>query len=334
LPVDDIGIADNFFDLGGHSLLAVSLINRVNRAFNAELPLRILFERPTIEGLASALRNRQQPHAFSPLVALQPDGFKPPLFCIHPAGGTVFCYMHLARALAPDQPVYGLQASGLEPGETLAGSIADMVEDYVAAIRSVRPHGPYHLLGWSFGGLVAHEIACRLRAAGETVALLALLDTAAPQPGGTAPDDRTIMAELANILMLAGSGKHPDVPVESVAELTRVARTSGMFPSDFSAEQTERLLAVYALTVRLPIGFEPGRFDGEVQLFAASENSDPERLARSWAPFVAGAITTTALPCGHERMTAPEASQQIATALADRIRSELPQPSEQLIAAK
>ena len=187
LKIDDIGIGDNFFDLGGHSLLAISLVNRVNRASHADLPLRVLFGEPTIEGIAEALRSERRTPSFSPLVALQPDGFKPPLFCIHPAGGTVFTYMHLARALAPDHPVYGLQASGLEAGETLAASIDQMAEDYLAAIRSVRPRGPYHLLGWSFGGLVAHAIAARLRRSGETVELLALLDTGAPQPGAPLP---------------------------------------------------------------------------------------------------------------------------------------------------
>ncbi|HEX4113206.1 MAG TPA: AMP-binding protein, partial [Stellaceae bacterium] len=230
LALDDIGIDDNFFDHGGHSLLAVSLMSRCNRAFRADLPLRILFETPTIEGMARALRHRGGPRKFSPLVALRPDGFKPPLFCIHPAGGAVFCYMSLARALAPDQPVYGLQASGLEADEALAPSIARMADDYLAAIRAVRPRGPYHLLGWSFGGLVAHAIASRLRAAGETVALLALLDTAAPVPGGELPDDRTIMAELGNVLALAGSGARPETPVDNLADLARLAGASGMFP--------------------------------------------------------------------------------------------------------
>ncbi len=333
LPIDDIGIGDDFFELGGHSLLAISLINRCNRAFHVDLPIRILFEHPTIEGLATVLRRRQQPHDFSLLLALQPDGFKPPLFCIHPAGGTVFCYMHLARALAPDQPVYGLQASGLEPGEALAGSIAQMADDYLASIRSLRPHGPYHLLGWSFGGLVAHAIACRLRQVGETVALLVLLDSAAPQAAGSMPDEATIMTELANVLAIAGSGTPPTAPIETLADLTQVVRNSGMFPGDFTAEQTERLLAVYSLTIRLPLTYRPDRFDGDVRLFTG-ESSDPDQLVAGWAPFVGGDINVTPVACGHERMAAPEASRQIANAIMTSINSEIQPPDEELIAAK
>ncbi|HXE17003.1 MAG TPA: alpha/beta fold hydrolase, partial [Stellaceae bacterium] len=333
LPVDDIGIDDNFFELGGHSLLAVSLINRCNRAFGAELPLRVLFERPTIAGLAASLRGHRQPQTFSPLVALQPDGFKPPLFCIHPAGGTVFTYMHLARALAPDQPVYGIQASGLEPGETLAASIDRMAEDYLAAIRAARPHGPYHLLGWSFGGIVAQAIAVKLRRAGETVALLALLDSAAPRPGQAMPDEPALMAALAQVVAMTGGGAAPSGPIETLADLTRAVRDSGLFPADFSEAQTERLLAVYGMTVRLPLSHRPERFDGAALLFAAGENSDPAAVAASWAPFVAS-IETVTLPCGHERMTAPDAARTIADAIKELIRSEIPEPDETLIAAK
>ncbi len=210
-----------------------------------------------------------------------------------------------------------------------------MAEDYLRAIRSVRPHGPYHLLGWSFGGLVAHAIACRLRQAGETVALLALLDTSPPQPGAAAPDDRTLMAELADVLALAGPGTAPAAPIENLAELTRIVRDSGMFPSDFSAEQTERLLAVYGMTVRLPLSHRPERFDGDVQLFAATaDGSNPERLAASWAPFVGGNVIITPVDCGHARMTAPESAKRIAAVLAELVRSEIPPPDEELIAAK
>ena len=107
-----------------------------------------------------------------------------------------------------------------------------------------------------------------------------------------------------------------------------------MFPSDFSAAQTERLLAVYGLTVRLPLGYRPEHFDGDMQLFVAADSSDPERLAASWTPFVAGSVVITAIACGHERMTAPDTAKQIAAALAGSIHSEISLPDEQMIAAK
>jgi thioesterase domain-containing protein len=229
--------------------------------------------------------------------------------------------------------VYGLQASGLEVGEALPRSIGEMAEQYLQSIRAVRPHGPYHLLGWSFGGIVAHAIASRLRKAGETVALLALLDTAAPQSGGAPPDDGTVMAELAKTLALAGPGTIPTSPTDNIADLTRIVRDSGMFPSDFTPAQTERLLALYELTVRLPLGHRPEHFDGTAHLFVAQDSSDAQQLAGSWAPFV-GDTVMTPIPCSHERMTAPKAAKDIAAVLAELIRSEIPPPDEQLVAAK
>ena len=308
-------------------------MSRCNRAFRTDLPLRLLFEEPTIEGMARVLRGQPRASAFSPLVPLQPEGFKPPLFCIHPAGGTVFCYMNLARSLAPDQPVYGLQASGLEPNEPVATSLDQMAKEYLAAIRAMRPHGPYHLLGWSFGGLVAQAMARRLREMGETVAVLALLDTLpVARYGGTEPTDETILAELGNVLA-AGLTERP-ASVDSLPELIAVARASGIFPSDFSTAQAERLLAVYSQTVRLPLSYRPERYQGDAILFAAADSSNPERLTEDWRPFIAGAITTIAIPCDHDDMTTPDSSARIAAVLAAAIQSDLPEPGEDLVAAK
>jgi enterobactin synthetase component F len=142
------------------------------------------------------------------------------------------------------------------------------------------------------------------------------------------------MAELGNVLALAGSGARPETPVDNLADLARLAGASGMFPSDFDAAQTERLLAVYSQTVRLPLGYRPGPYDGDMLLFAAAEGSDPASLAASWAPFVAGTVTTTPIACAHERMTAPDSSNEIAAILAPLIQSDLPQPEAPQIAAK
>jgi thioesterase domain-containing protein/acyl carrier protein len=180
LNAECVGIRDNFFDLGGDSLLAIRLINEINQQFERELPLSALFLNPTIEGLADSLSSETNSLEWSPLVAIKPRGKNPPFFCVHPIFGVVFPYVELAFGLGENQPFYGLQPKGIDGESSPLTSIEDMATDYIAALRTVQPKGPYFLGGWSFGGLVAFEMAQQLLAAGDEVALLAVLDTLAP----------------------------------------------------------------------------------------------------------------------------------------------------------
>lgn len=183
----DIAITDNFFDLGGHSLLALRLMALVEDRLGKSLPLSALFQGPTVEHMAHLLRERQGAGIWSPLVTIQPHGDKPPFFAVHPTGGDVLCYYHLSRLLGNDQPFYGLQARGLDADAAPARTIQEMAADYIKAIRSVRPHGPYVVGGWSFGALVAYEMAQQFRQADEDVPLVAILDMLAPvSPSGMA----------------------------------------------------------------------------------------------------------------------------------------------------
>ncbi|MEG4117287.1 amino acid adenylation domain-containing protein [Microcoleus sp. N9_B4] len=182
LNTEPVGIGDNFFDLGGDSLLAIRLINEISQQFERELPLSALFLHPTIEGLADSLDSGTNSEEWSPLVAIKPRGKNPPFFCVHPIFGVVFPYVELAFGLGENQPFYGLQPKGIDGESSPLTSIEDMAADYIAALRTVQPKGPYFLGGWSFGGLVAFEMAQQLLAAGDEVALLAVLDTLAPVP--------------------------------------------------------------------------------------------------------------------------------------------------------
>ena len=180
LGTGPIGIRDSFFDLGGHSLLAVRLFARIKEVLGTELPVASLFQAPTVEQLAEAIRQAGGLLDWSVLVPIQPGGSLVPFFCVHPVGGGVLGYAELARLLGPEQPVYGLQARGLEGGDAPCSQLEDMAADYVEAMRSVQPQGPYCLGGYSSGGVVAFEMACQLQAEGGQVALLALFDTYAP----------------------------------------------------------------------------------------------------------------------------------------------------------
>jgi len=172
-----IEITDNFFDLGGHSLLAVRMMIEIRKEFGRELPLSTLLQMGTIERLADVLRSTLEPESWSPLVGLQTAGSRLPLFCVHGMGGEVLCYSELSRCLGPDQPFYALQSESWLSDEASDWRLEEMAAHYVEALREVQPEGPYCIAGWSFGGLVALEMAQQLYAAGEPIALLGILDT-------------------------------------------------------------------------------------------------------------------------------------------------------------
>ena len=175
-----IGIRDNFFDLGGHSLIASRLFLRVQEKLDRSLPLAILFQSPTIEGIAAKLREEAWATSWSSLVPLQPQGKKIPLFCIHPILGNVLCYQSLLPSLGTDQPVYALQARGLNSTETAIADIKIMAKNYLEEIKTVQPTGPYLLAGYSFGGTVAYEIAQQIQQSGQEVAAIIFFDAISP----------------------------------------------------------------------------------------------------------------------------------------------------------
>jgi thioesterase domain-containing protein/acyl carrier protein len=172
-----IGIHHNYFDLGGNSLLAVRLFERIQKEFNVNLPLATLFEAQTVAELAVVLHDQSRSGNWTPLVPIQPAGSRPPFFCIHGGGGNVLIYRALSKHLGAEQPFYGLQSQGLDGKRALLTRIEDMAELYVQEILRVQCHGPYFLGGYCMGGTVALEMAQRLTAKGEKVALLAMFDT-------------------------------------------------------------------------------------------------------------------------------------------------------------
>jgi aspartate racemase len=177
LGIRPIGVTDNFFDLGGHSLLAVRLFAQIEKEFNKRLPLSSLFQGATVEHLASVISRADPLASRSSLVAIQSQGFKRPFFCVHDFFGNVLCYGNLARHLGQDQPFYALQARGLDGEEEPFAQIEAMATYYIEKIRAIQPEGPYALGGLCIGGVVAFEMAQQLRTKGETVALVALLDS-------------------------------------------------------------------------------------------------------------------------------------------------------------
>ena len=178
--IHPVGIRDNFFDLGGHSLIAVRIFSQMEKVTGKSLPLVTLFQAPTIEQIAALLRDEGWRAHWSSLVPIQPAGSRPPFYCVHGVGGNILEYMDIARYIDTDQPLYGLQAQGLDGKMPRHATVEEMARHYVKEIRELQPHGPYYIGGSSFGGLVAHEVARILREEGEEIGILALFDTTAP----------------------------------------------------------------------------------------------------------------------------------------------------------
>ena len=182
LDVGPIGLTDNFFDLGGHSLLAARLFALIEESFGVRLPLGALLRGASVEDLAGLVRDASAIPPPSFLVALQPQGHRPPFFCVHGIGGEILSYQELVRRLGPEQPFYALQAAWWEQKKP-AVCIEDMATQYLEEVCALQPEGPYFLGGFSFGGLVAFEMAQQLQARGQQVALLAIGDTRPPGAG-------------------------------------------------------------------------------------------------------------------------------------------------------
>lgn len=182
LRIKPISVYDNFFELGGHSLSAVRVWAQVEERCSKVLPLSTLFQAPTISELAKALRQLEPAPVCPSLVIIQSGNKtsrKPPLFCIHVLGRGLEFYLPLARHLDPERPVYGLAAQ--IAGEAIAfDRVEDLAAHYIQQMRTLQPQGPYLLVGVSFGGLVAYEMAQQLKGQGQEAALLGLIDTYPP----------------------------------------------------------------------------------------------------------------------------------------------------------
>jgi len=189
LRVKRVGLNDNFFELGGHSLLALRVALEIERSCHKRLPLATFLQAPTIAELAEVLRRDSWTPSWSSLVPIRPGGSKPPLFFMHSHGGNVLEYYPLANLLGEDQPVFALQARGLDGNIVRDESIEQIAAAYLSEIRLLQPQGPYFLSGFCFGGLVALEAAQQLVAAGDEVALVAMIQTTHPALSGFQPSD-------------------------------------------------------------------------------------------------------------------------------------------------
>ncbi|MFG2310940.1 type I polyketide synthase [Streptomyces sp. NPDC048566] len=335
LGIGGIGVHDNFFDLGGDSMLAVLLAGRLRRSGVLDVPAAALLAAPTVAGVLAATGDDRQARpldALAPLLPLRSEGDAVPLFCVHPGAGVSWRYTGLLPHLGGDQPVYGIQAAGLDGTRPPAPDAPAMVASYVGLVREVQPHGPYRLLGWSYGGFVAHAMARALREQGERVELLAMLD--APQPHGSRYEAETAERQVAALLMRVAG-----LPVDTSAEPPDVATVLDRIDSKVAADptgspvtpaQAAAIADVMRNNLRLAPQFVPGDFDGDVLFFSAGDETvtafagDLAVLpgkADAWRPHVRGTLHDHRVPCGHYEMTEPEPLALIGKAVAEALRA-------------
>ncbi|MGH3854044.1 MAG: amino acid adenylation domain-containing protein, partial [Pseudonocardiaceae bacterium] len=283
LGVPSVGVRDDFFALGGHSMLAATLISRVREVFGVELGLRTLFAASTVAELAAALDEASPGSDFAVLLPIRAGGDGPPLFCVHPASGLGWSFAGLTQHIDPAHPIYALQS--LEAG---ASTVHGLAARYVDEIRRVAPHGPYHLVGWSVGGLIAHEIAVLLQSSGERVDLLAVLDS----------------YPLAD---------HPMEPPSADRAAEAVRREASAFQLD--DRLVERLTSGYIANARAATEFRPGVFRGDLVHFCGTGG-----LPVTWSAHVDGEIQVHDVDSAHEEMTRPPALATIGEVLANQLR--------------
>nr|WP_302054557.1 non-ribosomal peptide synthetase [Burkholderia gladioli] len=313
LGVERVGRHDNFFALGGHSLLATRMLARLRESFGHDVSIRTLFEAPTVSQLAPRVHTAVQSDALAMLLPIQTLGSKPPLFCIHPAGGFSWPYAGLAHHL-PDRPLYGLQARALAEADEQVESIEEMALDYVRQIRDVQPSGPYHLLGWSLGCHIAHAIATQLQLAGESVALLAMLDgyPMAEIEAISSPTE----AEVMGVLMQAFSDSQQPTTAEPLTIATlkaQLARSNPMFQT-ISEPTFASIVRQFQIAPALAGMFAPEIFHGDVLFLRAvlsQADAYPQREVSAWQPYVQGRIETHDVECLHETMMSAQALARI-----------------------
>jgi amino acid adenylation domain-containing protein/non-ribosomal peptide synthase protein (TIGR01720 family) len=330
-----VGIEDNFFELGGHSLLAIRLMAKIEGETGQRLPVSALFHGPTVAGLAKLLREGGTAGFPSCIVPIRAQGTKPPLFLVHGGSGQALRFQQLARLLDAERPIYGIQSEGLDGEEAPFTRIEDMAARYVQQIREVQPQGPYHVAGWSLGGLIAFEMARQLEAAGERPAYLGVLD-------GHLPSAEDRMRLLDQGILLGTFAQDFGVPLESLslsperlADMTpdqqlafvlERAQAEGAVPPDIRLAQVRRLFEVFRANTRAHTEYAPQPYGGSMVFYRATspvpygesegwlrQLADQDKLlaqdikskltaARGWKKLVRGGLDVQDVPGHHFSM--------------------------------
>lgn len=300
---------DDFFELGGHSVMAAQMFARMERQIGQALPLATLFQAPTIRRLAALMRDKNWAPSWSTLVPIRNQGTRKPLFLIHPIGGNIVNFKGFCAHFGEDQPIYGLQARGLDGKETPRTSIEEMARDYISEIRGVQAQGPYAIGGFSAGGVVAFEMARQLQAEGETVATLALLDSKI-NAGQQASSTGSSTIQFARFASTAKANARYAMRMSAGAFLKRKAKNLKMRAAVRMAQIKSALhIASPASHLGAEEGFilalrryVPRPYTGDAVLFVANEQPGMGSGNLGWDQLVRGTLHIEELIGDHDAL--------------------------------
>ena len=332
LEVYPIGISDNFFELGGHSLLAVKLMSQIQQTFDRHLPIATLFQGATIAEFASIIR--QHDTTWPTLIPIQPQGSRLPLFCLPGAGGNVLYLHSLAVRLGQDQPCYGLQPPGLDGKTTTPNTIETLASHHLKELQGLQPQGPYYLVGHCFGGKVAFELAHQLEQRGETVALLAILDSSAPTVDK--PEDPTttwnetdwlwsivkILETLTDTeIGLTKETLQSQATLEQRYELVmqHLKQQNLFFAPTAESDQLKAIIDSFKAQIHAQLHYQPqGRINAPIVLFRAQEQPKEDYVQNEnwdWSQYTSEKVTLEWTPGNHFTMFNEPHVQKLATQL-------------------
>ena len=284
LGVEKVGVTDDFFELGGHSILAVRLMSTIEREFDIEIPLASLFQMQSIAPLAIFIEKQKHLNElpednWSHLVKLRSvDGVnEKTLFCIHAVGGEVLAYSTLARQLSSNISVFGLQAQGFVGELSPLSDIAKMADIYVEHIMHVLPSGPVYLCGQSMGGLIAIDVARRLRGVGRTVEAIFLLDTYIPSDANKVDEIDFIVEKLGALVNVDRAIVSQLSANERIEFVIDSFVSSGLLPSDVSRSELEKRATVFLSHHRAFEQYKMQEYDGKLVHWCATGDSEVGR---------------------------------------------------------